>query len=141
MSAAFGAVRLKRDALRLSPPFGALRLSLCLTPCVKDGCPPSNLPFLGLPSAEGLEGRDCPSPSDGHSLASSAPLPIAMTGGHRGVEEEGTASLPPLAREDTGESEEDPQGFAAFIAKKYRLRHDWVVDLLPESPREGTVSR
>ena len=97
--------------------------------------------FLGLPSAEGLEGRDCPSPSGGHSSASSAPSPIAVTGGHGGVEEEGIASLPPLAREETGEFEEDPQGFAAFIAGKYRPGHDWVVDPLPESPLEGTVSR
>ena len=98
-------------------------------------------PFLGLPSSEGLEGRDCPSPSGRHSPASSAPSPIAVARGHGGVEEERAASLPPLAREDTGESEEDPQGFAAFMAGKYWPGHDWVVDLLSESPLEGTVSR
>ena len=97
-------------------------------------------PFLGLPSSEGLEGRECPSPSGGHSPASSAPSPIAVAGGLGGMEEEGTAGLPPLGREDTGESEEDPQGFAAFMAGKYRPGHDWVVDPLPESPPEGTVS-
>ena len=35
------------------------------------------------------------------------------------MEEEGTASFSPLARKDTKESEEDPQGFAAFMAGKY----------------------
>ena len=98
-------------------------------------------PFLGLPSSEGLKGWDYLSPSGGYSLASSAPSPIAVAGGHGGEEEEGAASLSSLAHEDTRESEEDPQGFAAFIAGKYQPDHDWVVDLLPESPLERTVSR
>ena len=98
-------------------------------------------PFLGLPSSEGFEAREYPSPSGEHSLASSAPSPIAVARSHGGVKEEGTASLPLLAREGTRESEEDPQGFAAFIAGKYRPSHDWVTDLLPESPLEGTISR
>ena len=97
-------------------------------------------PFLSLSSLEGFEAQEYPSPSGGHSSASSVLSPIAVVRRHRGVEEEGTASLPPLAREGTGESEENPQGFSAFIAGKYQPDHDWVTDPLPESLPEETVS-
>ena len=101
-------------------PFGAVRLCFSVDALRhKMASHRPSSPFLSLPSLEGFEARKCLSPSGRHSPASSAPSPIAVAGDHGRVEEEGTASLPLLACEDTGESEENPQGFSAFIAGKY----------------------
>ena len=130
-----------RDALRQSLSFR--RHALCFSVDAlrhKMATRRPSSPFLSLPSLEGFGAQECPSPSDGHSSASSALSPIAVVRGHRGIEEEGTASLPFLARKGTEEFEEDPQGFAAFIARKYQPGHDWVTDPLSESPPEETVS-
>ena len=102
--------------------------------------PSSSSSFPRLPSAEGPEAGECPSPSGGHSPASSGASPVSVLGQHGEMLQEGGTSPPPVPVAPLEESGEDFQGAMMLASGQYRPK-DWVTDPLPETPPPGTVSR
>ena len=101
--------------------------------------PSSSSFFPRLPSTEGPEAGECPSPSGGHSPASSGASPVSVMGHHGELLREGGTSPPPASAAPLEESEEDFQGAMMLASGQYRPK-DWVTDPLPETPPPGTVS-
>ena len=101
--------------------------------------PSSSSSFPRLPLAEGPEAEECPSPSGGHSSASSGASPVSVIGHHGELLQEGGTSPPPVPAAPLEESREDFQGAMMLASGQYRPK-DWVTDSLSETLPPGTVS-